>query len=289
MRDSEEGCPATVDKATFLEDTHIQLLLQEPGNNTLAKELFPARTKEDLEIHVCRIGDVLEYTARHNRTEEILQLAQGSGLFDDDAKHFYVAARTLSDTVKKRETELADYDRVSLYECACLYGAMCPPVPGWDPVAETHDLAKYTGYEVLNGEEWRRGHLKARKNLVLDVIEPADLLDAVRTHHTQDNKALVKSEFGKIRLAVSAPLPTYLQQAYLSSIAGCPYLNWPGNTLEESLEEEMLCNEKTIMLMRRGFSALPYDFAHFDNQPTTPEVVEFQKLAFTCALMNANP
>ncbi|KAH6932758.1 hypothetical protein HPB50_009196 [Hyalomma asiaticum] len=54
--------------------------------------------------------------------------------------------------VKKRETELADYDRVSLYECACLYRAMCPPVPGWDPVAETHDLA--TGGEVAHGLLW---------------------------------------------------------------------------------------------------------------------------------------
>lgn len=95
----------------------------------------------------------------------------------------------------------------------------------------------------------RRGHFKARKNHILDVIELADLLHAVRTHHTQDNKALVKSELGKIRLAVSAPLPTYLQQASLFSVAGCPYLNWPGNTLEESLEEEMLRNEKTVMLM----------------------------------------
>ncbi|KAH6935975.1 hypothetical protein HPB50_011963 [Hyalomma asiaticum] len=140
-----------------------------------------------------------------------------------------------------------------------------------------------------DGDTWRRGKFKARKNLVLDVVSPQDLLDSVRNHKTQDNKALVKSEFGKIRLAVSAPLPIYLQQAYLFSVSGCPYLNWPGNTLEESLEEEMARNERTIVLMRRGFFALPYDFARFDHQPTTPQIIEFQKTAFTRALLNSNP
>nr|UYL95644.1 MAG: RNA-dependent RNA polymerase [Kashgar Totiv tick virus 1] len=368
--------PATRSKSTFPPDDKLAELLSCPENDLLAKELFPPRTKEDLAIRVCRMGDVIEFAARRGLLESVeatLKLCRGydyaltnnllvarlcfgelwwkmtqdSGLFDSDAEHFRVAAKTLSDIVKKRETELSDYDRVSLYESACLYGAMCPPVPGWDPVVETHDLAtggqvahgllwgpvytptsvlesirglaKYTEarphdvrtleswllacewersgsstmgkveYEAFDGAVWKRGHFRARKNLVLDVIEPEDILQTVRSHATQDNKALVKSEFGKIRLAVSAPLPVYLQQAYLYSVAGCPYLNWPGNTLEESLEEEMSRNERTIVLMRRGFFALPYDFSRFDHQPTTPEILEFQRITFTRALLNANP
>lgn len=368
--------PPVKPKATIPTDDDIDLLIADPDNDALAKVLYPPRTREDLSIRVCRIGDVLGFAKRIGRVDDVRavlracrgfdyvltdnllvarlcfkdiwwDLVSGSGLLDSDATHFRAAGRTLSDTVKKRDTVLDDYDRVSLYECASLYGAMCPPVPGWDPVQETRDLAsggqdehgllwgpKYRPssvlraiadlaqypaakphdtrsleawllacdwersgsssmgrieYEVFDGDSWRRGRFKARKNLVLDIIEPSELLDAIRTHDTQDNRALIKSEFGKIRLAVSAPLPTYLQQAYLYSVAGCPYLNWPGNTLEESLEHEMMRNERTLCLMRSGFFALPYDFARFDHQPTTAEVVEFQKLTFTRALLNANP
>lgn len=372
----KKAAPWTGTKSATPDDGQIRQLMEDPDNDLMAKELFPPRTKEDLAIRVCRIGDVLGFARRYGMVEEVLdvlrlcrgydyaltnnllvarlcfgdmwwRLTKGSGLFDGDAEHFRVSAKVLSDTVKKRETHLIDYDRVSLYECSCLYGAMCPPVPGWDPVEETRDLAtggqiahgllwgtEYTPtsilqsireldrypegrphdtrpleawllacewersgsstmgrieYEVQDGETWRRGKFKARKNLVLDVIPVQDLLEAVRGHDGQNNKALVKSEFGKIRLAVSAPLPVYLQQAYLFSVAGCPYLNWPGNTLEESLEQEMARNERTIVLMRKGFFALPYDFARFDHQPTTPQIVEFQKTTFTRALLNANP
>lgn len=54
----------------------------------------------------------------------------------------------------------------------------------------------------MNGEV-RHGSFKARKNLVLDVVPVKELVSRVRSHATQQNKALVKSEFGKVRLAVS--------------------------------------------------------------------------------------
>ncbi|KAL1485072.1 hypothetical protein MTO96_032186 [Rhipicephalus appendiculatus] len=102
-----------------------------------------------------------------------------------------------------------------------------------------------------------------------------EVVSRMRQHHTQDNKALIKSEFGKIRLAVAAPLETYLQQAYLYGVSGSAYLKWPGNTLEETVEEEMRRNERTVVSMRAGHFPLPYDFARLDHQPTTPEVVAF--------------
>ncbi|KAL1479031.1 hypothetical protein MTO96_052188 [Rhipicephalus appendiculatus] len=133
---------------------------------------------------------------------------------------------------------------------------LCPPVPGWDPVQETRDLASGGGnthmacsstatstrkassgrihdlvrykpgktcdnrpfeewlrscewersgsssigrveYEVEVDGERRKGHFKARKNLALDVYAFEDLVQRVREHNTQDNRALVKSEFGK--------------------------------------------------------------------------------------------
>ncbi|KAL1479037.1 hypothetical protein MTO96_052194 [Rhipicephalus appendiculatus] len=200
---------------------------------------------------------------------------------------------------------------------------MCPPVPGWDPVQETRDLAfggqhphgllydcdldpqgilgrihdlrsgssliGRVDYEVEVDGEGRKGHFKARKNLVLDVYPFEDLVQRVRKHNTQDNRALVKSEFGKIWLAVSAPLEVYLQQGYLYNVSGSAYLSWPGNTLEESVAAEMWRTERTFVRMASGAFALPYDFARFDHQPTTDEVVTFQSITFDRALENALP
>lgn len=355
-------------------EEELDLLIGAPEDDEIAKNLFPPRTKEDLTIRKTRIGDVIEYahlTGCVDEMRRILRLCRGydyaltcnllvaglamdelwwtileeSGCFDGDGEHYRATAKILSDTVKKRKNELSDHDRVSLYECAALYGALCPPVPGWDPVRETRDLA--TGGQVAHGllsgdwlrsdhildmiaglaqfpeakphdvrgfDEWlqscewersgsssigrvryeiddrlgkRTGHFKARKNLVMDVVPFEEVRDRVRSHATQDNRALIKSEFGKIRLAVAAPLETYLQQAYLYAVSGCAYLRWPGNTLEESIDEEMCRNERTVVCMREEQYALPYDFARFDHQPTTSEVVAFQRVTFDRAFLNA--
>nr|WAK77387.1 MAG: RNA-dependent RNA polymerase [Totiviridae sp.] len=270
-----------------------------------------------------------------------------AGVFDGDSEHYRLACKALSDKVKKTRNDVDADKRVCFYECASLYGAMCPPVPGWDPIQETRDLA--SGGKVPHGltrggvlrpadvlariqdlvrftagkkcdrrtfEEWlasgdwersgassigrveyridqegeeRKGHFKARKNLVLDVVPVPDLLERVRCHDTQENKALVKSEFGKVRLAVSAPLEVYLQQGFLYGVSGSAYLSWPGNTLEESIVEEMSRNERTFCRMRDGAFALPYDFARFDHQPTTEEVIAFQTITFERAIVNASP
>ncbi|KAL1445992.1 hypothetical protein MTO96_044721, partial [Rhipicephalus appendiculatus] len=125
--------------------------------------------------------------------------------------------------------------------------------------------------------ERRRGHFKVRKNLVLDVFPFEDLVTRVRQHDTQENKALVKSEFG-MRLAVSAPLEMYLQQGYLYDVSASAYLSWPGITLKESVAQEMRRIERTFVRMASRAYVLPYDFARFDHQPTTDEVVTFQAI-----------
>lgn len=355
-------------------DDEIEQLLRAPDDDELAKDLYPPRTKEELSIRKTRLGDVIEFAQSTGDVEwvrHILTLCRGydyaltcnllvaglamgelwwdvltrCGCFSGDGEHYRTSAKVLSDTVKKRKNELPDHDRVSFYECAALYGALCPPVPGWDPVSETRDLANggqvahglLSGYwlrpehilakisglaqfpeakphDVRGFEEWlrscdwersgsssigrvryevqdksgvRAGHFKARKNLVLDVVPFDEVLSRARKHCSQDNKALIKSEFGKIRLAVAAPLETYLQQAFLYGVSGSAYLKWPGNTLEETIEQEMRRNERTVVCMRAGHFALPYDFARFDHQPTTPEVVAFQRVTFDRALLNA--
>lgn len=98
-------------------------------------------------------------------------------------------------------------------------------------------------------------------------------MSRVRSHATQENKAVIKSEFGEVRLAVSDPLEVYLQQAYLFAVSCNTYLSWPGNTLEESMRVEMTRNERTYQRMKAGACALTYDFSWFDHQPTTDEIV----------------
>lgn len=41
--------------------------------------------------------------------------------------------------------------------------------------------------------------------------------------------------------------------------------------------------------MRVERFALPYDFARFDHQPTTPEMIAFHRVTFDQALVNAGP
>nr|WAK77561.1 MAG: RNA-dependent RNA polymerase [Totiviridae sp.] len=363
-------------KSTTPSDEEIDALLASPEDDTLAQQLYPPRNEEDIGIRNLRMADMISYglaTGRRDRLHETLRLCRGfdyiltsnlliaiycfgdwwwsalrqAGVFDGDSDHYRVSCKALSDKVKKTKNDIESDKRVCFYECVALFGAMCPPVAGWDPVQETRDLA--SGGRVAHGlmrgdemrpsdvvrrirdlvrfkagkkcdgrtfEDWlrssdwersgassmgrveyridqegeeRRGHFKARKNLVLDVVPLATVLQSVREHDSQDNKALVKSEFGKIRLAVSAPLEVYLQQGYLYGVSGSAYLSWPGNTLEESVVQEMSRNERTFCNMQAGAFALPYDFARFDHQPTTEEVVAFQRITFERAVVNAGP
>lgn len=95
--------------------------------------------------------------------------------------------------------------------------------------------------------------------------------------------AIIKTELSKIRLAVSCPVEVYLMQAWLFLVKGNAFTNWPANTLEEPLGKELLRQEETWHRLHQGVYSLPYDFAAFDHQPTTSEVVVFQKATNDCA------
>nr|WAK77608.1 MAG: RNA-dependent RNA polymerase [Totiviridae sp.] len=155
------------DWGALLDDALVNL-----EDDRYALAAFPARTNQDLGIRYARAADVWSFYIETGRSQELrdtLRLLKyfdyitmvnvligkivfthavwwdtlvRAGCFVAGAEHFRLAARALSDYVKKENVALDPDDRVSFYECASLYGAMCPPVPGWDPVEETQALAE---------------------------------------------------------------------------------------------------------------------------------------------------
>lgn len=119
------------------------------------------------------------------------------------------------------------------------------------------------------GEE--KGKFKARKNLVPDVVDLNLLADTAYEAKSQDNRAIVKSELGKLRMAVASDMLMYLKMSWLLRMCGGGYLNWEGSTMEEDVFQQ---TDRMIEMLEMIFKAwnLPFDYAAFDHQPTTAEL-----------------
>lgn len=132
--------------------------------------------------------------------------------------------------------------------------------------------ASSVGYLELTLSDGTKKKVKARKNMVLDVIDMAELVAKAKEWKQQDNVVLLKSELGKLRLAVSSDLYTYLQQSWILHLLGGAYNEWPGSTSEESFIQQTQRMWKMLELCRTKVG-LPYDFKGFDHQPQTSELV----------------
>lgn len=75
-------------------------------------------------------------------------------------------------------------------------------------------------FEVSTSEGTKCSHFKARRNLLMDVTEFDELYRRVSTYAKQENRALIKSELGKIRIAVASPLKMYLQMNWMYALRG---------------------------------------------------------------------
>lgn len=82
-------------------------------------------------------------------------------------------------------------------------------------------------YHVPTTSGSKARKFKAQKNLVMDVTTFDELYIRVTTYHKQENKALVKSELRKIRIAVASPLETYLQMSWSYILAPPRTYNQP--------------------------------------------------------------
>lgn len=112
---------------------------------------------------------------------------------------------------------------------------------------------------------------RARKNMVADVYDLGVLADAARATVEQVNATVVKCELGKVRLAVSGDIHTYLKMAWIGRLLGGGDKSWPGSTSDETFSEQTLRMHHMLRLCAQGFG-MPYDYKGFEHQPTTVEL-----------------
>jgi len=149
---------------------------------------------------------------------------------------------------------------------------------------------KYISFEdfILSGEwvtsgsssigkvEWKlgeeEGKIKARKNLVPDVIDLKELYTKCQDVREQHHKSIIKAELGKLRIAVASDMENYLIMTWINRMLGGPYSQWEGSTIDESVNEQTNRMTAMIRACEKAFG-LPFDYKNFDHQPTTDEVL----------------
>lgn len=139
----------------------------------------------------------------------------------------------------------------------------------------------YMYYEV----DGKMKKFKARKNLVPYVYDLVALTDEARHNAKQENWTVIKNELGKVRLAVSSDILTYLQQSWLLYLTGNFYKNWVGSSLGETLDEEENRLYKMMNSVQYNYS-LPWDFDGFDHQPTQDQLIYMAQITADLAYQN---
>jgi hypothetical protein len=129
--------------------------------------------------------------------------------------------------------------------------------------------------------------IKVRKNLVLDVITVDDLYRLCMSWDKQDNTVIVKSELGKVRLAVSCDLPMYLLMSYVDYCAGDYYQTWPGVISSETPGKQL--NRMMDMLsLAMSHHGMPFDYKGFDHQPQTHELKAIENVSIAVGRNNVD-
>jgi hypothetical protein len=125
---------------------------------------------------------------------------------------------------------------------------------------------------TVKGEE-KEDDVKCRKNTVMDFIDFEDLLRLCVEEWKQQNVVVIKNELGKVRLAVAGDLTTYLRQAWVLHLLGDAPSNWRGNASKEDWLETTERLRRMVLSVAKRFG-FPFDYARFDHQPQTWEIVE---------------
>lgn len=137
--------------------------------------------------------------------------------------------------------------------------------------------------------EWQfgddEGKFKPRKNVVPDVVPMDELLSKARLATGQTNVSIVKSELGKLRMAVSSDMYTYLKMSWITQRMGRSYLRWRGNTIEEDAVTQTDRMIEMLAAVCKRWN-LPFDYKLFDHQPTTAELQVIVDIIGRCARRN---
>lgn len=142
------------------------------------------------------------------------------------------------------------------------------------------------GASSIGKIEWsledEQGRFKARKNMVPFLYSVDDLYDMCMKRQEERDGSIVKSELGKIRLAVSNDIVSYLRASYVLHYIGNDYEQWKGSTLNEDLNKQTNRLLKIMNAIRGRFS-LPFDFKGFDHQPTRDELADIEDIIYSHA------
>lgn len=143
------------------------------------------------------------------------------------------------------------------------------------------------GASTIGEVKWKTrtesGVFKARKNLVPDCVDLEQVYRDILRTNQQVNKPIIKAELGKIRLAVSSDMYTYLMMSWLSLFMTHSYKGWNGSTIEETPVQQTRRQRQMLDDCRADKWHLPFDFSGFDHQPTTDELVAiFRKMQESC-------
>jgi hypothetical protein len=113
--------------------------------------------------------------------------------------------------------------------------------------------------------------IKARKNMILDMYTVDELYTMCMSQVGQQNFVIVKSELGKVRLAVASDLANYLLMSYQAYCASDFYKEWEGCVSGEAPNVQFKRMLETLFELE-GKWAMPYDYAGYDHQPELHEL-----------------
>lgn len=152
------------------------------------------------------------------------------------------------------------------------------------PFADVPDFPEYvkSGVWATSGSssvgkveleiDGKKAKFKMRKNMVYAMYDLDDLAATSEVCVDQINRVIVKSELGKVRLAVASNIEIYLQMVWiLEHIAGA-YLQIVGMTLQEDLFETFDRIAQMSIWTEESW-CIPYDYQGFDRQPLTEELI----------------
>lgn len=131
--------------------------------------------------------------------------------------------------------------------------------------------------------------IRCKKNMLPDVYTTDELWLMCMQPSPQVATAFVKPETGKCRIAVCSDLPSYLRMAYIVYRAKYIYKKWSNVARNYSGSEKFMMNKKIIELCEQNCFGMAWDYAGFERQVETSNLVDILNLLIEKAEINIRP